>query len=91
MCGGANLIEVDQILDLKNDLGQNRPVHAHGAIQNLIGLLVVGALFLLREVVANDGGLFVHDPLRGFFCQIRRIAPPLGIGGVVAFWPVGPK
>ena len=64
-------------------------MNAHGALQNLIGLLIVGAFFLLREVVADDGRLFVYDPLGGFFGQIGRVVPPLGIGGIVALRPVG--
>ena len=64
-------------------------MNAHGALQNLIGLLIIGAFLLLREVVADNRRLLVYDPLGRFLCQIGRVVPPLGISGVVALRPVG--
>ena len=63
----------------------------HAAVQNLVGVLVVRALLFLGEVVADDRGLLVHDPLGRFPGQERRVVPPGRIGGLMPLGPVGAK
>src|SRR4030095_3902796 len=49
---GGDLVQVGEVLDLVDDLGQDRAVHRHAALEDLPRLLVsdAGALLLLREV-----------------------------------------
>jgi hypothetical protein len=37
-------VKVDEVLDLEDHPGQDRPVHAHAAAEDLVGATVVGAL-----------------------------------------------
>ena len=63
----------------------------HGAAEDFIGFLIVRALFLLGEVVADHGRVFCNDPLRSFLRETGGIVPPFWIGRVVALWPIGAK
>ena len=64
LCAGPNLIEIDQIFDLKDDSREDCPVHVHGAPENLIRALIVRSLFFLREIKADYCRFSTNNPLR---------------------------
>ncbi len=64
-------MQVREIFDLVHDLRQNRPVHSHATGEDLLGLLVVAALLLLSEVVAEHLRPFGDQPFGGRLGQAR--------------------